>query len=98
MTRKRAAPHAWVELGWQSWLLGVEASAVIASRMMKVAAGGEPAERELQLMVNERVKAGAELQTKLARLGVQHAPETAVAMTLRHYRKKVAANRRRLSL
>lgn len=97
MSCRRRAANSWFELGWQSWMLGVEASSVIASRMMKVAAGGEQAEREIRRMISEKTQAGIELRSKLSALGAQAAPEAAVATTLRHYRVKVAANRRRLS-
>ena len=78
-------------------MLGVEASAVIASRMMKLAAGGEPAEREIRRMISEKTQAGIELQAKLMALGARAAPAAAVETMLRHYRAKVADNRRRLS-
>lgn len=78
-------------------MLGVEASSVIASRMIKVAAGGKDAEREINLMFSEKTKAGIELQTMLLAPGTPLVPEAALATTLKHYRKKVAANRRRLS-
>ncbi|HOZ27090.1 MAG TPA: hypothetical protein PLH23_03700 [Hyphomonadaceae bacterium] len=78
-------------------MLGVEASSVITARVMKVAAGGESAQRELELMIVEKAQAGAQLQTKLAKLGPRASPTTALDTTLRHYRRKVTANRVRLS-
>lgn len=78
-------------------MLGIEASSVIAARVMKMSAGGEAAQREFQLMIAEKTEAASQLQTRLAKLGIDAAPATAVATTLRHYRKKVAANRVRLS-
>lgn len=97
MSRRPSASNPWIELGWQSWILGMEASSVMAARLMKMSAGGESAQREFALMFSEKAQAGAQLQTKLANLGARAAPATAVATTLRHYRKKVTANRRRLS-
>jgi hypothetical protein len=70
----------------------MEASSVMAARLMKMSAGGESAQREFALMFSEKAQAGAQLQTKLANLGARAAPATAVATTLRHYRKKVTAN------
>ena len=78
-------------------MLGIEASSVIAARVLKISAGGVAAQREWDLMIAEKIEAGAQLQTKLAKLGGNAPPATAVAATLRHYRKKVTANRVRLS-
>lgn len=78
-------------------MLGIEASSVITARVVKMSSGGEAAKREFELMFSEKAEAGAELQTKLAKLGARAAPEAALATTLRHYRKKVTANRVRLS-
>ncbi len=89
--------NPWFKLGMQSWMLGVEASSVVAARVLKMSAGGVAAQREFDLMIAEKIEAGAQLQTKLAKLGSKAAPATAVATTLRHYRRKVTANRVRLS-
>jgi hypothetical protein len=97
LTRRRRAANTWVKLGWQSWMLGIEASSVIAARVMKMSAGGDASQREVQLMIAEKVEAALQLQTRLANLGLEAAPATAVATALRHYRKKVTANRQRLS-
>jgi alkaline phosphatase len=93
----REASNPWFDLGWQSWMLGIEASTVIAMRMASVARGGAEAEREIELMVNEKIEAGHQLQAKLSSLGGGAAPATAMVTALKHYRGKVAANRRRLS-
>lgn len=97
MKSKRGVSNPWFDLGWQAWMLGFEASAVIGTRMAKVARGGAEADREIELMVGEKIEAGQQLQTKLSRLGAGAAPATAMATALKHYRGKVAANRRRLS-
>ena len=97
MTRRRRASNPWLELGWQSWMLGVEVSSVISARVMKMAAGGEPAQREFELMIAEKAEAATQLQAKLAKLGPQASPAAALNTTLRHYRRKVTANRVRLS-
>jgi len=78
-------------------MLGVEVSSVITARVLKIAAGGETAQREFELMIAEKAEAGAQLQAKLAKLGPQASPATALKTTLRHYRRKVTANRVRLS-
>jgi hypothetical protein len=92
----KCARNPWLRLGWQSWALGMEASSVVALRMMKLAAGGAAAEAEAARMVAEKSKAALELQAMLwtGALGVT-GPSVA-AKTIQHYRRKVGANRRRL--
>ncbi|RYG36342.1 MAG: hypothetical protein EON93_05210 [Burkholderiales bacterium] len=97
MKRGAASDPNWYVLGWQTWLLGLEASRVIASRLARIASGGAQARRECELMVREKTEAGAELQQHLARLGPGMTAEAAMSATLKHYRRKVAANNRRLS-
>ena len=78
-------------------MLGLEASLVIATRIAKVARGGAEADREIELMMSEKIEAGQQLQEKLSGLGAGAGPETAMATALKHYRGKVAENRRRLA-
>lgn len=78
-------------------MLGLEASSLSATRMARVARGGAEADREIELMMSEKIEAGQQLQAKLAGLGAGAVPETAVARVLKHYRGKVAENRRRLA-
>jgi hypothetical protein len=89
--------NAWFRAGAQAWALGVEASAVMALRGLRVAEGGAAAERELRRMVAEKLDAALELQQRAmtGRLGAT--PATAATRTIHHYRKRVRANRRRLS-
>lgn len=90
---RREASSAWFDLGWQSWMLGIDASVVIALRMASVVLGGAEADREIELMFNEKTEAGHQLQAKPSSLGLGAAPATA----LKHDRGEVAANRQRLS-
>ncbi|WP_425229248.1 hypothetical protein [Sphingomonas sp.] len=80
-----------------AWMLGAEASTVMALRMTKLALGGDPGGREATLMVAEKIKAAAELQASLFADGMSLTPLSGTQKALRHYRAKVAANRRRLS-
>ncbi len=96
MTRRAARPD-WYALGWQTWMLGLEASSVVAARMFKFAAGGDEARIELDKAVSEKVEAGPQLQAKLLALGPAVTPATAVKTALNVYKGKVTANRRRLS-
>jgi len=70
---------------------------VIGQRGLRIAAGGPAAEAETHRLVSEKAAAAAEWQilAMTGRLGAS-AP-TAAARTLRHYRRKVRANRRRLA-
>lgn len=91
--RPRGRP---IRLVWDSWLLGLEAAAVIGQRGLKMAAGGRAAKAEARRLMSEKVDAAVDWQilAMTGRLGTS-AP-AAVAKTLRHYRRKVRANRRRL--
>jgi hypothetical protein len=72
-----------------AFMLAIESNRVIAWRMMKLAAGGAAAQAEARLMVSEKVSeamaAGVTLMT-----GGSH------AAVVRRYRRRVAANARRL--
>lgn len=94
MARRR---DPWTSLALDSWALGLEASTVIGLRMMKLAAGGAAAQAEAQLMVSEKVAASLVLPT-MAASGKLGATAPAIASgSLAHLRRKVRANRRRLS-
>lgn len=87
----------WAGLAWNAWAMGLEASTVIGLRTMKIAAGGPAAQAEIDLMVNEKVTAAMTLPM-LAMTGQLGTTGPAVAArSLTHLRKKVRANRRRLS-
>ncbi len=77
-------------LGFETTMLVVESQQVIALRLMRLAAGGPGAVHESQRMVVEKAVAAVESG---ARLAVGQDP----GVILRSYRRKVQANRRRLS-
>jgi hypothetical protein len=91
------ARNPWLGLGVDAWALGFEASTVIGLRMMKLAAGGAAAQAEASLMLREKIEAGLALQAQALTGGLGSTPQMAAARTLKHYRRKVRANRRRLS-
>jgi hypothetical protein len=94
MTRRR---DPWTGIVWDAWAMGLEASSVIGLRTLKIAAGGTAADAEIRLMVGEKMTAAMTLPM-LAMSGQLGANPTAVAArSLTHLRKKVRANRRRLS-
>ena len=64
---------------------------------MKLAAGGAAADSEAALMVREKIEAAGELQLRAMTGDLGLSPASATRKTLAHYRRKVRANRHRLS-
>jgi len=89
--------NPWIGLTTDAWRLGMEASVVIAQRTMKLAAGGPAAHTEAVRMVSEKLDSGMALQVRAMTGGLGSTPRAAAAAVLTHYRRKVRANRRRLS-
>jgi hypothetical protein len=89
--------NPWLRIGFDAWSLGMEASAVIGLRTLKIAAGGAAGDAEARRMVSEKLDAAAELQTKALAGGLGLTGAAMASRTLAHYRRKVRANRRRLS-
>jgi ABC-type sugar transport system substrate-binding protein len=87
----------WLFAGFDLWVLGIEAAAVITIRGMKVAAGGAAAEAEMLRMVTEKMQAGFALQALALRGGLGRTMPDLVSKTTKHYRKRVRSNRRRLT-
>jgi hypothetical protein len=87
----------WLKLGMDMWMLGAESSSVIALRTMKLAAGGTAANAEAERMVSEKVAASMALcqQAMFGQLGTTMPGMGTKAVA--GYRRKVRANRRRLS-
>ncbi len=94
MSRHR---NPWIKLGLDTMALGAEAASVIGLRSLKIATGGPAAEAEAALMISEKIEAAMTLQN-LAMAGALGFTAPGIASkTLAHYRRKVRANRRRLS-
>ena len=93
--RKRIPAVNPLALGLDAWLLGLDSAMVIGLRTLKIAGGGAAAHQETHDMVTEKLQAILELPLKLARVGAT-SPAALTRSTLRHYSKKVRANRRRL--
>ena len=94
---RRAVRHSIAD-GFEMMRLGAEAWAVIALRMTKLALGGAAAQRERQRMVSEKVAAAAEAQIAAGlALAANGRRRAAGKKALAVYRKRVRANRRRLS-
>ena len=84
-------------LAFDSWMLGFEAASVMWLRGIRLMAGGKLAEREAERMIEEKLVANTMLLPFLAMGGFAQSPEQVGARMIRHYRKPVRANRRRLS-
>lgn len=91
-------PYAgWATAGLDAWVLGMESAAVIGLRAAKIAGGGDVDGRETQLMIAEKMASIVELQTAMMTGGLGMTPLAGSQAVLRHYKRKVAANRRRLT-
>ena len=71
-------------------MLAVEANHVIALRLMKLMSGGKEARREAELMISEKIDAAVEAGTRL----MSGASGDEI---VRQYRRRVAANAKRLT-
>jgi hypothetical protein len=89
--------NPWIGIGFDTWRLGLEASAVIGLRAMKLAEGGPAAGAEAARMIQEKVEAVAALQGQALTGGLGLTPARASASTIAQLRRKVRANHRRLS-
>ena len=82
-------------MGFDACLLAMDASAVIAHRLVKFSALDSAALAEAQRMVAEKVEATVRLQTQLAgQMGFGFV--RAIGTSLQETRKTVRGNRRRL--
>lgn len=90
--------NSWLALTFKTMQLGFEAQRVIALRVMRLAAGGARGKSEGRRMVAEKVAALAEAQIAAASavMAGRKGPVVA-AKVLRIVKKRVGANRRRLS-
>jgi hypothetical protein len=91
---KSASPYGWWQVGLDMWMLGVESSSVIGMRAMRLAAGDT---REAERMVSEKLAAVTELGMQMMTGDLGSAPRPAARKAIAQYRRRVRANRRRLS-
>lgn len=90
--------NPWFALGVQAFQLGVEAQSVIALRMMRLASGGARAKTEMSRMVIDKAAAVAEAQVAATTAVVTGRKDhVVVGKTLKVFRKRVKANKRRLT-
>ncbi len=93
----RNEAFAWIEIGMATMTLAMESAGVIGLRAAKAARGGPNATDEAWRMYAEKFTAFAELQVQLLIGTLGTTPAAAAKGSLKYYRRKVAANRRRLS-
>jgi hypothetical protein len=78
-------------------MLNAEAATVIGLRTLKIAKGGAAGEAEARRMVTEKLEAARALQIMALTGALGFTAPDVVDKTLKHYRRKVRANRRRLA-
>jgi hypothetical protein len=86
---------AWLKLGIDVWALGWQAARVMGLRTAKMAEGSPAAAMEAWLMLSEKIQTTVEVQADLL-AGANASPLTTTRRTLARYKRKVAANDRRL--
>lgn len=91
----RNDPFDWVALANDSYWLWAESMMVMGMRTTDMLLQRPGHEREAVRMVAEKLRANGELAAKLAAGGVL-APEMALHKAVKHYGKRVTANRKRL--
>lgn len=90
--------NPWVVLTMRAFQLGWEAQNVIALRMLRLASGDLHGQAELNRMVIEKIAALAEVQAAAAAAMMSgHRDHVIAGKALTVYKKRVRANRRRLS-
>ena len=91
----RSSTTDWFKLANDSYWLWAESMMVMGMRTTDMMTG-KGSDRENRLMVSEKVKAGAEVAAMLATSSLT-SPEKSAQKAISHYRRKVTANRKRLS-
>ena len=93
---RRSETTEWISLAAATAALGAESAGVIGLRLAQAATGDPKAADEACRMWSEKVMAFAELQTRFFAGTLGTSPSRVATATVSHYRRKVAANRRRL--
>lgn len=89
--------NSWLDLSFKAALLGLEAQTVIGLRMMRLSAGGAVAAEEAELMVAEKAWTALEAHAEFTENTLMGRHHRATDRALDLYRRRVRANRRRLS-
>ncbi|WP_309643571.1 hypothetical protein [Phenylobacterium sp.] len=88
---------SWLSLSLSTWQMTMEAQQVIGLRMAKLAFGGEAAAAETALMFSEKAASALTLQSDMAMALMSGTGHLTPARAVTHYRRKIRANRRRLT-
>ena len=89
--------NPWLELSLKAVHMGMEAQSVIALRLLRLATGGARMKAEASRMVTDKV-AAAEAQAAAAVSALDgRSPRVAASRAPRIVKKRVRANKRRLS-
>jgi hypothetical protein len=88
---------SWSNLFFQSALLAFEAQAVICLRLTCLATGGPRAQAEASRMITEKIDALADGQRMMIGAAWRGDPELGAKRLLSMYRRRVEANRVRLT-
>ena len=90
--------NPWLTLSLKAIQMGFEAQSVIALRVLRLAASGARMEAEATRMITEKAAAPAEAQAVAAVAAMKGHPQHVVAgKTLKVFKKRVRANKRRLT-
>ena len=90
--------NPWLALTLKTFQLGLEAQTVIALRMLRLASGDIRGQDELNRMIVEKIAAIAEAQMAAAAAIMDgHEDHVVAGKALTVFRKRVRANKRRLS-
>jgi hypothetical protein len=93
---KRQRP-SWLSLSFDAWQAGLEAQQVISLRLAKLAGGGRSAAAEANRMTSEKLHALCQTQNMAAIAALTGKSELIPSRTLALYRRKMRANRSRLT-
>ncbi len=87
----------WGQMAFQGTMLAIEAQQVIAMRLTKMALGGPDVHKEAELMVSEKLETMAEGGRIMTMAALGGKSDMGADKVVQLYRRKVRANRRRLS-
>jgi hypothetical protein len=97
MAKSAFSMFPWANLAMQSTMLAIEAQQVIAMRLTKMAMGGPDVQREAELMVSEKMDTLAESGRMMVMATLGGKTDGGADKVMQLYRRKVRANRKRLS-
>ncbi len=85
------------DMAYQSTMLAIESQQVIAMRLTKIAFGGPDVQRETELMISEKLETMVESSQVMMMAAFGGKPDLGADKVMQLYRRKVSANRKRLS-